>query len=176
VNIEMPVVLASHQMSGQGKLMKRFGLLAILCLISTPAFLANDMLDFKGFPLNGRVEAFKQKFPSFQCKQVMDDLITCDSYRETYAGYDADIILVSFPNGKLQSFRIDGTGLEKQSKILLAMKEKYGEPSSEDKQSVYWKLANGNCRLLSGPPPQFQVICVSNAGPPKSDKPAKNDI
>jgi hypothetical protein len=156
--------------------MNRFGLLALLCFVSTPTLADKGTLDFKGFQLNGRVEAFKQKFPSFQCKPAKDDQITCDSYRETYAGFDADVILVSFTNGKMQGFQIDGAGAEKKSKILAAMKEKYGEPSSEDKQTTRWTLSHGDCRLLSGLPPRFQVICVSNANLPKSEKPAKSDI
>jgi hypothetical protein len=137
---------------------------------------ANGILDFKGFPMGRRVEAFKQKFPSFQCKPVADDQIACDSYLETYAGFHADIIVVFFIDGKLQSFQVNGVGEDKKSQILAAMKEKYGEPSHEEKQSARWELSNGNCRLLSGPPPQFQVICASNASPPKSGKPAKSDI
>lgn len=45
--------------------MNKYGLTAVLLIASIPALAANDALDFKGFPLGGRVEAFKQKFPSF---------------------------------------------------------------------------------------------------------------
>jgi hypothetical protein len=163
-------------MSAKGKLMNRCGLMAVLFIASTPIVAAKAALDFKGFPLGGRVEAFKQKFPSFQCKPTQEHQIACDSYRETYAGVDADIILVSFANGKLQSFQVDGTGADKKSKILAALKEKYGEPSSDDNQATQWELPNGNCRLLSGLPLKFQLVCVSDGGLPKGDQPANNDI
>lgn len=156
--------------------MNRFGLTAVLLIASTSAPAAKDALDFKGFPLGGRVEAFKQKFPSFQCKPTNDHQIACDSSRETYAGFDVDSILVTFSDGKLHGFQVGGAGAEKKSKILAAMKEKYGEPRSEEEELTHWELSNGNCRLLWGPPPKFQVICVSNASLPKSDKPAKDDI
>ena len=156
--------------------MNRFGLVVVLFFASTPVLAGKGVLDFKGFPLGGRVEAFKQKFPSFQCKPINDQQIACDSYRETYAGHDADIILVSFVNGKLQGFRVDAAGADKKSRILAGMKAKYGEPSRDETQSTIWELSNGNCRLLSGSAPQFQVICVSNASLPKSHEPAKSDI
>jgi hypothetical protein len=148
----------------------------MLFIASIPALAAKDALDFKGFALGGRVEAFKQKFSSFQCRPGKDQQIVCDSYRETYAGIDADIIVVSFVDGKLRGFQVDASGEEKKSKILVALKEKYGEPSSGESRSLQWALSNGNCRLLSEPASKFQLICVSNAGLPKSNKPANSDI
>jgi hypothetical protein len=117
------------------KFMNRRGLIVALLVASTPMLAAQVVLDFKGFPLGGRLEAFKQKFPSFQCRPTQEHQIACDSYRETYAGLDADIILVSFANGKLQGFLVDGTGADKKSRILSALKDKYGEPSSDDNQA-----------------------------------------
>jgi hypothetical protein len=157
-------------------IMNNFELTALLLIVSIPALAAHDALDFKGFPLGGRVEAFKQKFPSFQCKPTKDHQIACDSSRETYAGVDVDSILVSFSEARLHGFQIDGAGAEKRAQIVAAMNEKYGAPRSEEGQLTQWELSNGNCRLLWGPPPKFQMICASNASLPKSDKPAKDDI
>jgi hypothetical protein len=156
--------------------MNRRGLIVALLVASTPMLAAQVVLDFKGFPLGGRLEAFKQKFPSFQCRPTQEHQIACDSYRETYAGLDADIILVSFANGKLQGFLVDGTGADKKSRILAALKDKYGEPSSDDNQVTQWELSNGNCRLLSGPPPKFQLVCMSGGSMSTGDKPTNNDI
>ena len=156
--------------------MNRFEMIAVLLISSTPVLAVKGELDFKGFPLGGRVEAFKQKFSSFQCRSTSDHQIACDSARETYASFDVDIILVSFVDGRLHSFQVDGNGADKKSKILAAMKEKYGEPSSDDKQSTRWELPNGNCHLTSASLLKFQLICNSNMGLPKSNRPAKDDI
>ncbi|HVK53512.1 MAG TPA: hypothetical protein VM532_00640, partial [Burkholderiales bacterium] len=115
--------------------MNRLGLTVMLFIASMSALAAKDALDFKGFALGGRVEAFKQKFSSFQCRPTKDQQIVCDSYRETYAGVDADIIVVFFVNGKLNGFQVDETGEDKKSKILAALKEKYGEPTSGESRS-----------------------------------------
>jgi len=150
--------------------------MTVLLIASTSVFAAKDVLDFKGFPLGRPVEAFKQKFPSFQCKSTKDHQIICDSYRETYAGFDADIIVVSFIDGRLQGFQVDGAGDDKKSKILAALKEKYGESHHEEKQSVYWRLSNGNCQLTFELQQKFQLICGINGGPPKNDRPLNNDM
>ena len=157
-------------------IMNKFGLTAFLLIVSTPALATNGALDFKGFPLGGRVEAFKQKFPSFQCWPTKDNQIACDSSRETYAGVDVDSIHVSFSEGGLHDFQVAAAGAEKRAQILAAMNPNSGTPRSEEEQLTQWELSNGNCRLLWGLPPKFQLLCASNASPPKSDKPAKDDI
>ncbi|MES2353658.1 MAG: hypothetical protein V4568_04490 [Pseudomonadota bacterium] len=156
--------------------MNKLKLMTVLLIVSTSVFAAKDILDFKGFPLGRPVEAFKQKFPSFQCKSTKDRQIVCDSYRETYAGFDADIIVVSFVDGKLQGFQVEGSGEDKISKILAAMKEKYGEPRMEEKRSAYWELVNGSCRLNFEPQQKFQLMCGAGANLPKNGRSLKGDV
>lgn len=139
--------------------MKYFILATIIFLGILPPAIADD-IDFKGFPLGGKMEDFKRQFPNFNCSYVNISNLCTFEYKfgkpvPTYGDVSVSYISATFKENTLHQIHIT-IYPDTFDFLAKSLKGKYGKPIYSNheivqngmgaifmNQNLTWKRSNG---------------------------------